>query len=183
MVLSVGKTQIGKENFTDRNKHSLIALLQEIQEQYSYLPEDLLRELAGAKKLALIDIYSVATFYKSFSLKPRGRRKIVTCTGTACHVRGSEKVSQELSRILGISSGATTEDGEYSLENVNCLGACALAPLIVVDGEYLGHMSAAKVAALFKERLKHKKEESVDHYTGAAREVAKVGCACAAMLK
>ncbi|MBS3943261.1 MAG: NAD(P)H-dependent oxidoreductase subunit E, partial [Dethiobacter sp.] len=103
MVLSVGKTQIGKENFTDRNKHSLIALLQEIQEQYSYLPEDLLRELAGAKKLALIDIYSVATFYKSFSLKPRGRRKIVTCTGTACHVRGSEKVSQELSRILGIS--------------------------------------------------------------------------------
>lgn len=183
MVLPVGKTQFDQENFKDRNKRSLIALLQEIQEQHNYLPEDLLRELAGAERLSLMDIYSVATFYKSFSLKPRGRRKIVACTGTACHVRGSDQVTRELSRMLGISPGATTEDGEYSLESVNCLGACALAPLVVVDGEYLGQMSAARVAALFKDRLKQKNKVSADRFAGAAGEVVKAGCACAAMLK
>lgn len=157
MALLEKQMQVDQENFTTRNGQSLVALLQEVQEQYNYLPEEVLRELACARGLSLMEMYSVATFYKSFSLQPRGRHKIVTCTGTACHVRGSEKVTEEVSRMLGVKPGGTSEDGEYSLESVNCLGACALAPLVVVDGEYHGNMTAARVAALFREQLKKMK--------------------------
>jgi NADH:ubiquinone oxidoreductase subunit E len=90
---------------------SVVALLQEIQERYNYLPEEILRKVAREKNIPLIDIYSVATFYKAFSLTPKGKHKIVTCSGTACHVRGSEKVTREISRLLGVEPGLPQKMG------------------------------------------------------------------------
>ncbi len=131
------------------NNHSLVTMLHQIQETYNYLPEHVLRALAKEKNIPLVDLYRVATFYSLFSLTPKGKHKILTCTGTACHVRGSEKVTEEISRVLGIQPGETTEDGEYSLEAVNCLGACALAPLVVVDEQYHANMTPGQVGSLF----------------------------------
>ncbi|MDO9535107.1 MAG: NAD(P)H-dependent oxidoreductase subunit E [Bacillota bacterium] len=137
--------RLGQKDPHIQQNGSIISLLQEIQERYNYLPEDVLRDLAKKRNVSLMEIFSIATFYKSFSLTPKGKHKIVTCSGTACHVRGSEKVTREISRKLGIEPGSTTEDGEYSLESVNCLGACALAPLVVIDDQYFGSMSSAKI--------------------------------------
>jgi len=143
------------------NGISIVTLLQAIQDKYNYLPEELLARAAEEMKVPLIDIYSVATFYKSFSLVPRGRQQIVTCMGTACHVRGSEKVTEEISRVLNVERGSTTADGEYSLECVNCLGACALAPLVIVDGRHYGHMTPLKVRRLFAQASKN--QRAVDY--------------------
>jgi len=146
-----------------RENKSIVDLLQDIQDKYNYLPEEVLRNLAAEKNLSLIDIYSVATFYKSFSLVPRGNHKIVCCSGTACHVRGCKKVTEEISRILDVKPGGITEDGEYSLETVNCLGACALAPLVVFDGEYCGKMTPSQVELFLEEHLSAlKKKKDID---------------------
>lgn len=133
------------EDFNGQYNGTVVSLLQQIQEKYNYLPEEILREVAREKNIPLIDIYSVATFYKAFSLNPKGKHKIVACTGTACHVRGSEKVIREISRRLDIEPGQTTKDGLYSLENVNCLGACALAPLVVIDGKFYANINSSKI--------------------------------------
>lgn len=124
---------------------SLISILHDIQSKYHYLPEYALRQVASHLKLPLIQVYGVATFFKAFSLKPRGRYIINVCLGTACHVRGGQSVFEELSRQLGIKNGDTTEDMLFTLESVNCLGACALGPIVVVDDEYHGKMNAGKV--------------------------------------
>jgi NADH-quinone oxidoreductase subunit E len=123
----------------------LIAILEKIQAKYSYLPEDALRKISEQSGRSLVDIYSVATFYKSFSLTPRGKHLVSTCLGTACHVRGSQKIVQRISKELGIQPGETTADKEFSLETVNCLGACALGPVVVVDGHYFSHVKTASV--------------------------------------
>jgi len=162
------RTRTDLENLKKPNGSSVVSLLQEVQEKYNYLPEEILREIAKERDIPLIDIYSVATFYKAFSLAPKGKHKIVTCSGTACHVRGSEKVAREISRVLGIEPGYTTKDGLYSLENVNCLGACALAPLVVVDGKYHGNVTPAKALELFKMYTVHEEEEKEE-----------AGCRCA----
>ncbi len=172
----------GQKETAGQNNVSLVALLQEVQERYNYLPEDVLRELAREKNLSLMEMYSVATFYKSFSLQPRGKHKVATCSGTACHVRGSEKVTEELSRVLGIKPGETSQDGAYSLETVNCLGACALAPLVVVDGEYHGNMTAARAAALIKEHLKKSRGLSAAELEQDVEKKAWEGCSCAILL-
>jgi NADH-quinone oxidoreductase E subunit len=124
---------------------ALISILQDIQDEYNYLPEEVLREVAQILDLPLIDIYSVATFYKSFSLTPRGKHLITVCLGTACHVRGSRRILEELVRKLNIGPGETTEDKLFTLETVNCLGCCAIGPIVVVDGEYYGEMTVRKV--------------------------------------
>ncbi len=142
------------------NNNSIVNMLHDIQNRYNYLPEDVLRDLAHEEGIPLVDIYRVATFYSLFSLKPKGKHKIMTCTGTACHVRGSEKVTEEITRLLDIKPGETTEDGEYSLEAVNCLGACALAPLVVIDEQYHANITPGKISALLngvsKEMVKAK---------------------------
>lgn len=131
-------------------KHSggrdgLISILQEVQGRYGYLPADALRTVAARTGRPLVDVYGIATFYRSFSLKPRGRHLCSVCLGTACHVRGGAVIAEEFGRELGIVAGETTGDREFTLETVNCLGACALGPIVVVDGHYFPNVSPIKV--------------------------------------
>ncbi len=124
---------------------SLISILQEIQDKHHYLPTAALQEVSQLTGHSLVDIYGVATFYKSFTLTPRGRHLVSVCLGTACHVRGASQISEEFERQLEIKAGETTTDNQFSLETVNCLGACALGPIVVVDGHYFSKVSTAKV--------------------------------------
>jgi NADH-quinone oxidoreductase subunit E len=123
----------------------LISILEGIQAKFGYLPESALRLVADRTGRSLTDIYGVATFYKAFSLEPRGRHLCSVCVGTACHVRNSPAVVEELQHKLGIDPGGTTEDREFSLETVNCLGACALGPVVVMDGHYFPQVSTRQV--------------------------------------
>src|SRR5512135_194293 len=107
-----------------RGRSRIITVLEEIQKKYSYLPEEALRIVSQATGHSLVDIYGVATFYRLFSLKPRGKHLILACSGTACHVRGGPGIAGEIQRQLGIAAGETTPDGEISFETVSCLGAC-----------------------------------------------------------
>jgi NADH-quinone oxidoreductase subunit E len=126
----------------------LIAILEEIQARYSFLPEDALRSVAERTGRSLTDIYGVATFYKWFSLKPRGKHLLTCCLGTACHVRGAPRVADELARQLGVHPGDTTADGQFTLETQNCLGGCALGPIVVADGHYFSNVTTSAVAGL-----------------------------------
>jgi NADH-quinone oxidoreductase subunit E len=129
---------------------SLLAVLEEIQSRYRYLPRDVLILVSERLNLPLSQVYSVATFYNAFSLKPKGRHVFHVCTGTACHVRGAMQVLDRLETRLGLQAGQTSADLEYTLETVNCLGACALGPIVVVDGAYEGQMTASQVDRLLK---------------------------------
>ncbi|MFO8010590.1 MAG: NAD(P)H-dependent oxidoreductase subunit E [Dehalococcoidia bacterium] len=129
-------------------RDSLISMLQDIQTEYNYLPQEALETVSGELELPMIQVYSVATFFRAFSLEPRGEHSVCVCMGTACHVRGAPRVLEEIERQIGVKSGETTEDMKYTLETVNCLGACALGPVVVVDGQYFGQMNAAKGKAL-----------------------------------
>lgn len=134
----------------ERRKRSLIPILQDIQESSRWLSPDMLDEVARELEIPPAHVYSVATFYRSFSLAPRGRHICTVCMGTACHVRGGAIILEHLERKLGIRAGQTTPDKEYTLERVNCLGACALAPLAVVDSRYYGKMTEIKADAVLK---------------------------------
>jgi len=138
---------------------ALIMILQDIQKHYRYLPEEALRAVAKSMKLPLAQIYGVATFYRAFTLKPTGRNHICVCTGTACHVRQAVVIVDKLERELHITAGQTTADGEVSLETVNCLGACALGPLVTANDIYYGNMTVNKVDKMLSEVL-HKKTSS-----------------------
>jgi NADH-quinone oxidoreductase subunit E len=131
-------------------KTSVISILLDIQKEYNYLPKHALEIVATELDMFLSEIYAIATFYKAFSLKPRGKYVVTVCLGTACHVRGGSKIADALSRELSIEPGETTEDKQFTLETVNCLGACALGPVIVVNEEYSGNMSVGKVERLLK---------------------------------
>ena len=130
------------------NRGSLISILEDMQAKYGYLPEEALRTVADQTGRSLVDIYGVATFYKAFSLEPRGKHLVSVCLGTACHVRGGPAVARELERQLGVHAGGTTPDKEFTLETVNCLGACALGPIVVVDGHYFSKVKTSMVAEI-----------------------------------
>jgi len=132
------------------NGKFLIPTLQDIQEEYRYLPEEGMSIVAENLKIPLRDVYGVASFYSAFSFTPKGEHIITVCMGTACHVRGGVKIANILKKILGIKPGETTPDMKFSLETVNCLGACALGPVMVVDGEYFGQMTPLKVSEVLK---------------------------------
>lgn len=137
-------------------KHSqegngLISILEDIQARFSYLPEDALRMVAEAKNMSLVEIYGVATFYKAFSLEPRGKHLISACLGTACHVREAPNIVKEFETRLGIKAGETTPDKEFTLETVACLGACALGPIVVVDGHYFSNVGQTEVKGIIEE--------------------------------
>ena len=131
----------------DSSRDSLISILQDVQSEYRYLPESILKLVARKLGLPLIQVYGVATFFKAFSLKPRGKHLLSVCLGTACHVRGAPAVLDEVERKLCIEPGETSGDMQFTLETVNCLGACALGPIMVMDGEYHGQMVPGKVQA------------------------------------
>ena len=135
-------------------KRALIQVLQDVQNHFHWLPPEALEHVADALGVPLVQVCGVATFYKSFSLAPRGRHICTVCLGTACHVRGGGAVLEQFERKLGIAAGQTTPDGKYTLERVNCLGACALAPLAVVDGRYYSQMNEAKAEAVLAETEK-----------------------------
>lgn len=132
------------------DRDSLISILQDVQTIYHYLSEDTLRAVASQLKLPLIQVYAVATFFKAFSLRPRGEHLVTICLGTACHVRGAHTLLDDVKRQLCIEPGETTKDMQFTLETVNCLGACALGPIMVIDGKYHGQMSPRKAKKVLK---------------------------------
>ena len=142
----------------DFQPSNLLAILQDIQAEKKYLPRKALEEVAEKLNIPLTRIHELATFYRAFSLTPRGRHIVTVCTGTACHVKGGATIISALERELGIRPGETTSDMEYTVETVNCLGSCALAPLVVIDNAYHGRMIGTKVLSM----LKRKKGEGED---------------------
>jgi NADH-quinone oxidoreductase subunit E len=138
--------QIVKKHGGD--KSSLIAVLQDIQEAFNYLPKQALTTAAKTMNMPLSRVYEAATFYTAFSLKPRGENVVRICKGTACHVRGASALQDKFERTLGIKPGEMTHDGKFSLETVNCVGACALGPIVVINTEYHGQMTMNKVDKL-----------------------------------
>lgn len=127
------------------DRGQLVAILQDIQSEYHYLPKEALIKVSRALGIPLSQVYNVATFFKAFSLKPRGKHVINVCLGTACHVRGAVRILEILERSLGIKSGETTPDFKFTLETVNCMGCCALGPVMKIDGEYFGNLKADKI--------------------------------------
>ncbi len=138
---------IDEEAQADR---SLITVLENIQARYRYLPPEALILASERLGVPLSQTYSVATFYHAFSLTPKGQHCLNVCMGTACHVRGSPQVLERLQTKLGIKAGDTTRDRRFTLETVNCLGACALGPIVVTDGEYSGQMTPQKADILLR---------------------------------
>jgi NADH:ubiquinone oxidoreductase subunit E len=128
-----------------REEPSLIQILQDVHRVYNYLPPEALEETARAIGVPLAKVYSVATFYKAFALEPQGKVIIKICTGTACHIRGAPQLVDELERELGVKPGGTTADMAFTVKTVNCVGACAMAPVIIVGGKYHGGAKATKV--------------------------------------
>jgi NADH-quinone oxidoreductase E subunit len=145
------RVDLGKiiNKYTD-GKTGVISLLQEINLQYGYLPEEALKLVAKKLDVPLIQVYSVATFYTAFSLRPRGRHLINVCLGTACFVRGGTRIVEKLERELGIKAGGTTEDLKFSLETVHCLGCCSLAPVMRIDKDTYGRLRQEKLPQILK---------------------------------
>lgn len=129
-------------------KGALIPVLQQAQAIYGYLPEHVLKRISHALKIPIAKIYGVVTFYAQFRLAPMGRNVVSICLGTACHVRGGAKVLDTIEKQLTVKDGETTEDGRYTLEIVNCMGACGLAPVIAVNGEVHGRLTPEQVPGI-----------------------------------
>jgi NADH:ubiquinone oxidoreductase subunit E len=119
--------------------------LQDIQEEFRYLPEEAMCRVSEALDVPLIEVFRLANFYQAFSLKPRGRHLLTVCEGTACHVQGSPRLVEEIHLKLDVQPGETTSDGAFTAETVNCVGACALAPVVMIDGKYYDHMTPGKL--------------------------------------
>jgi NADH-quinone oxidoreductase subunit E len=132
----------------------LVSILQDSQTEIGYLPKEALIDLHIILDVPLSQVYSVATFFKAFSLIPRGRHQISVCTGTACHVRGSESILETFERELNIKAGESDKELDFTLETVNCVGACALGPIVIIDGKYHGEMRNESVKPLIDEYRK-----------------------------
>jgi NADH-quinone oxidoreductase subunit E len=143
-VDSIIKQYKGKES-------AILAILQDIQSKKKYLPKEILEQVSQKMQIPVTHIFRLATFYNALSIKPRGRHKIDVCLGTACHVRGGNKIIDKLKRDLGIPVGETTKDKRFTLESVRCVGCCSLGPVAVVDGEVYGRLTQDKIPALLKD--------------------------------
>jgi NADH-quinone oxidoreductase subunit E len=132
------------------DKSYIIPILQDIQRAFNYLPREALDALCTNLEVSRSLVYHLATFYRAFSLVPKGKYRLNVCMGTACHVRGAPQIADHLERTLGIKAGETSKDLQFSLETVNCLGACALGPILVVNDEYHGQMTIAKTNKVLK---------------------------------
>lgn len=136
------------------DRGSVIAILQDVQEEFSYLPRPALVEVSRTLGIPLSRVLSLATFYKAFSLKPKGRHPVHVCLGTACHVRGAQLVMEKFERELGLKTGETSSDQSFSLDAVRCVGCCGLAPVVTVGDEVHGKITPAKVTGLIKKYRK-----------------------------
>lgn len=148
--MKVDLTKIDQMIDKYRNEEDVpyIAILQDINDEYRYLPEEALHRVSQKLEVSMSQLYSLATFYKCFSLVPKGKHEVQVCMGTACHVRGAPRILEKVCQGLQVNPGQTTGDGEYSLETVNCVGACALGPLVVLDGKYHGKLTLNKIGRL-----------------------------------
>jgi NADH-quinone oxidoreductase subunit E len=131
-----------------KNRGQLVSVLQDVQAEFNYLPKEALFRVSESMCIPISQVYQVATFFRAFSLKPRGKHTISACLGTACHVRGGVRVVEELERVMHVTRGHTTQDMKFTLETVNCVGACALGPVIKIDETYYGQMTPDKVAGI-----------------------------------
>lgn len=136
------------------DESGIIGILHEIQERERYLPENDLRYVCEKLDIPPSQIYHIATFFKAFSLVPKGKHNVTVCLGTACHVRGGQKIVENLERELKVKAGGTTKDKLITLETVNCLGCCAIGPIVVVDSEYYGEMSSQKAIRIAEDLKK-----------------------------
>jgi NADH-quinone oxidoreductase E subunit len=125
-----------------RDRSNLIPILQEVQQEFGYLPPEAIQGIADFLRLSNSTVYSVSTFYTQFKFTPSGKKIVRVCRGTACHVRGGARILRDIERRLGIKPGETTADREHSLETVACIGACALAPVMTINDEVYGRMTA-----------------------------------------
>jgi NADH-quinone oxidoreductase subunit E len=137
----------------EKKEASLIPVLQQVQDQFGYLPEDALVKIGKVLHVSLSRIYGVVTFYSQFYLNPRGLHTVRVCRGTACHVRGGKQVLKSVQQVLDIGEGETTPDFKFTFETVACLGACALAPVLLVDKNYFGKLTPARVEQVLKQYL------------------------------
>ncbi len=140
-------------------RHSnIIGIMQDVQSLENFLPEEVLRYISCKMELSLTRIFDIVTFYKAFSLLPRGKHTIKVCCGTACHLGGAVQNLEQLNRVLQLKDGETTEDRLFSLETVNCLGACALAPIVAVDNDYHEAVNAGKIEKILSSYHTEQKE-------------------------
>jgi NADH-quinone oxidoreductase subunit E len=139
-----------------RHPQHLVNLLQDVQAEFSYISEEHLTLICDHLGVPLTQAWSVATFYKSFSLEPRGEHEIKVCLGTTCHLKGGERLVEACERNLGVPRGGTTDDLKFTLDTVNCLGSCALAPVVMIDNDYLGRATIRNL----KKRLEKSDDES-----------------------
>jgi len=140
--------------------NQLIEVLHDVQENYGYIPREAIESVSQGLGVPLIEVYRVASFYKAFKLKPSGRHVLTMCTGTACHVRGSHLLLDYATSRLGIKPGEMTSDGLFSIEQVNCLGTCALGPIIAENGSYHHHMTPAKLRKLIETLSRQEVEDA-----------------------
>lgn len=134
-----------------KTENSVIQVLLDIQDELYYLPKDALEYISTELSVPISRIYNLATFYKAFSLKPKGKNPIAVCTGTACHVQGAMKIMEGIERELGIKDGETTADKRFSINSVRCLGCCGLAPVITVGKNLHGKVPVSKVTKILKQ--------------------------------
>ena len=139
---------IGKHG---NRESEVISILQDIQQKRNYLAKEVLEHVAEKMTIPLAKVYRIATFYNAFSLKPRGRHLINVCLGTACHVRGGERILEKLERDLKVERGETTKNQRFTLETVHCLGCCSLGPVMVVDGKTFGRLNQNTVVKLLRD--------------------------------
>ncbi len=145
-----------------REPRFLVEVLQDVQEAEGFISEEAMSAISQRLAVPLIEVYRVANFYKAFSLEPRGKHVITVCMGTACHVRGAIRMLDEVAGQLGVEPGETTEDKLFTVESVNCLGACALGPVVVLDGVYHHHMTPGKLRRLVRKIRKAEQEVPAD---------------------
>lgn len=131
-------------------KEQLISLLQDVQAEFNYIPQDVIIRISQKLEIPLSQVFSVATFFQAFTLKPRGRHTITVCLGTACHIKGGQRLVYKMERDYALKPGETTEDMRFSLETANCLGCCALGPVVVIDGKYESKVTPDKLDKILK---------------------------------
>jgi NADH-quinone oxidoreductase E subunit len=148
-VLDLSKVEEILQGY-EKKEASLIPVLQQVQEKFGYLPEEALVKIGKSLNVSLSRVYGVVTFYSQFYLTPRGLHTVRVCRGTACHVRGGKQVLKSVQQVLNIGEGETTPDFKFTFETVACLGACALAPVLLVDKNYYGKLTPARVEQVLK---------------------------------